>query len=59
MAMHNAISQGFAFTKGLKNSLMLILFLYYLKFSFFHALGILGHGQMVNHVLDISAEEAL
>ena len=55
MAMHNAISQGFAFTKGLKNSLMLILFLFNLKFCFFHALGILGHGQMVNHVLDIPA----
>ena len=55
MAMHNAISQGFAFIKGRKNSLMLILFFCFLKFSFFHALGILGHGQMVNHVLDIPA----
>lgn len=57
--MHNTISQSLAFTKGRKNSLMLILFLFNLKFCFFHALSILSHGQMVYHVLDVSAEEAL
>lgn len=30
-----------------------------LQFSFFHPLGILGHGKCVDHVLNVTAEESL
>ena len=30
-----------------------------LKFSFFHALGILSHGERINHGLDVATKETL